>query len=189
MPWASLPFSLFHLTKMRCSFLPSGVCTSPPSHVNSCLRVRTKSTFPCGSVVQNPSAKAGYMDSIPALGRSPGGGNDNPLQCSCLGNPMDRGAWFAVSKESDTIEATYLHRVQDAFPTEINQQGAPSEFMLVSILSSAYPPSSMTMSHSVDCGNLTEIKLQLKWLFPVCYILSSELLTNFLWTGIMSYKL
>ena len=31
--------------------------------------------------------------SIPGLGRSPGEGNDNPLQCSCLENPMDRGAW------------------------------------------------------------------------------------------------
>ena len=32
---------------------------------------------------------------IPGLGRSPGGGNDNPLQYSCLENPMDRGAWLA----------------------------------------------------------------------------------------------
>ena len=34
--------------------------------------------------------------SIPGLGRSPGGGNGNPLQCSCLENPMDRGAWQAT---------------------------------------------------------------------------------------------
>ena len=33
---------------------------------------------------------------IPGLGRSPGGGNGNPLQCLCLGNPMDRGAWRAT---------------------------------------------------------------------------------------------
>ena len=33
---------------------------------------------------------------IPGLGRSPGGGHDNPLQCSCLENPMDRGAWQAL---------------------------------------------------------------------------------------------
>ena len=36
---------------------------------------------------------AGAMGLIPRSGRSPGGGNGNPLQCSCLGNPMDRGAW------------------------------------------------------------------------------------------------
>ena len=39
----------------------------------------------------------GDTDSILALGRSPGGGHGNPLQCSCLGNPMDRGAWWLQS--------------------------------------------------------------------------------------------
>ena len=50
-----------------------------------------------GSVVKNPSAKeAGDMGLIPGLGRSPGGGNGNPLQYSCLENPMGRGAWRAT---------------------------------------------------------------------------------------------
>ena len=49
--------------------------------------------FPGGSVVKNPSASAGDSDSIPVSGRSPGGGHGNPLQFSCLGNPMARGAW------------------------------------------------------------------------------------------------
>ena len=44
----------------------------------------------------NPPASAGDVGLIPALGRSPGGGNGNPLQHSCLENPMDRGAWRAV---------------------------------------------------------------------------------------------
>ena len=50
-------------------------------------------------VVRNPPTNAGYiidMGSVPALGRSPGGGNGNPLQYSCLENPMDRGAWWAT---------------------------------------------------------------------------------------------
>ena len=51
------------------------------------------------------------MGSIRGLGRSLGGGNGNPLQHACLGNPMDRGAWQAtvhgVAKESDII---YQHR-------------------------------------------------------------------------------
>ena len=46
--------------------------------------------FPDGSVVKNPLANAGDMGSIPGLGRSPGKGNGNPLQCSCLRNPIDR---------------------------------------------------------------------------------------------------
>ena len=47
--------------------------------------------FPGSSVVKNPPANAGDMGSIPGWGRSPGGGNGNPLQRSCLENPMDRG--------------------------------------------------------------------------------------------------
>ena len=46
---------------------------------------------------------------IPGLGRSPVGGNGNPLQYSCLGNPMDRGVWWATVhrvSESDMTEAT-----------------------------------------------------------------------------------
>ena len=52
--------------------------------------------FPGGSVVKNPPASSGELGSVPGSGRSPGGRNDNPLQCSCLGNPMDRGAWWAT---------------------------------------------------------------------------------------------
>ena len=48
--------------------------------------------FPGGSVVKNAPANAGDTGSIPGLGRSPGKGNGNSLQYSCLGNPMDRGA-------------------------------------------------------------------------------------------------
>ena len=53
--------------------------------------------FPGSSVVKNLPANAGDIDSVPGSGRSPGEGNDNPFQYSCLGNPMDRGAWQANS--------------------------------------------------------------------------------------------
>ena len=66
---------------------------------------------PCGLVVKNQPANAGDaedMGSIPGSGRSPGGVNGNPLQYSCLENPMDRGAWRAsvggVAKELDMPE-------------------------------------------------------------------------------------
>ena len=62
--------------------------------------------LPCGSVVKKPSASAGDAGLIPGSGRSPGEGNGNPLQCSCLENSMDRGAWQAtvqgLAKELDT---------------------------------------------------------------------------------------
>ena len=53
------------------------------------------------------ACKAGDPGSIPGLGRSPGEGNGNPLQYSCLKNPMDRGAWWAMvhrlTKELEVI--------------------------------------------------------------------------------------
>ena len=48
--------------------------------------------FPGGSVIKNLPTNAGDVGSIPGSGKSPRGGNDNPLQYSCLGNPMDREA-------------------------------------------------------------------------------------------------
>ena len=62
--------------------------------------------FPGGSVVKNLPVNVGDAGLIPGLGRSPGEGNGNPLQYSCLGNPMDRGTWqvtvHGVTKEVDT---------------------------------------------------------------------------------------
>ena len=62
--------------------------------------------FPGSSAVKNLPANAGDMALIPGSGRDPGEGNNNPLQYSRLGNPMDRGAWLVtihgVSKELDT---------------------------------------------------------------------------------------
>ena len=53
--------------------------------------------FPGGSVVKNLPANAGGVGSIPASGISPGKGNGNPVPC--LGNPMDRGAWWAMGTQ------------------------------------------------------------------------------------------
>ena len=52
--------------------------------------------FPVDSVVKNPPANARDSGSISGSGRAPGGGNSNPLQYSCLRNPMDRGAWWTT---------------------------------------------------------------------------------------------
>ena len=54
--------------------------------------------FPGGSdgKASASAGNAGNPGSIPGLGISPGEGNGNPLQYSCLENPMDRGAWYAI---------------------------------------------------------------------------------------------
>ena len=52
--------------------------------------------FPGGSEVKASASNVGDLGSIPGSGRSPGEGNGNPLQYSCLENPMDGGAWWAT---------------------------------------------------------------------------------------------
>ena len=72
--------------------------------------------FPGGARVKNPPANAGDirdMDSIPELGRFPGGGHGNSLQYYCLENLMDRGAWWAtvhrVSKSRTLLRRLSTH--------------------------------------------------------------------------------
>ena len=78
-------------------------------------------------VVKNRPADAGVVGSIPG---SPGEGNGNPLQYSCLENPMDRGAWQAtvhgVAKESDMTGHTYTHTHTLVRRKEINKLGSES---------------------------------------------------------------
>ena len=52
--------------------------------------------FPRKPVGKESACSAGDPGSIPGLGRSPGEGNDNPLQYSCLKNPMDKGTWWST---------------------------------------------------------------------------------------------
>ena len=66
--------------------------------------------FPGGSEIKASASSARDPGSIPGSGRSSGVGNGNPLQYSCLGNHMDRGAWWTtvhwVEKELDMTEGT-----------------------------------------------------------------------------------
>ena len=80
--------------------------------------------FPGGTVVKNLPANAGDTEEarlLPGMRRSPGVGNGHPLQYSCLGNPLARGAWWATVHgvaESDTTEAT-----QYAYLKELPEDG------------------------------------------------------------------
>ena len=72
-------------------------------------------SFPGGASGKEPPANAGDAKDvglIPGWGRSPGGGHGNPLYCSCLENPTDRGAWWATVHgvaKSNTAEQLHFH--------------------------------------------------------------------------------
>ena len=80
--------------------------------------------FPGGSVVKKLSASARDTGSIPGWERSPGDGNSNPLQYSCLGNPMDRGAWWVtVHGVSKGLDTTYqLNNNKELISTVLARQ-------------------------------------------------------------------
>ena len=77
-------------TLNQSAFTVSKVITPPPVWP---LPTSPSRDFPSGSDSKASAYNAGDPGSIPGLGRSPGEGNGNPLQYSCLENPMDGGAW------------------------------------------------------------------------------------------------
>ena len=88
-------------------------------------------------MVKNPPASAGDMGSIPGSGKFPGEGNGNPLQCSCLGNPTDRGAWRAVvhgvtkshSRAAERQQQQVLLHVVGSIGTKASGTNCPSAFI------------------------------------------------------------
>ena len=88
-------------SKLRNILFISKICCKHQSN----LPLNYLAQFPGGSVVKTAPANVGDVGLIPGWGRCPGEGNGNPLQYSCLENPMDRGVWWApvygVTKELD----------------------------------------------------------------------------------------
>ena len=64
-------------------------------------------------MVKNPPTNAGDPGSVPASGRSPGGRHGNSLQCSCLENASDRGAWWAIATRDWIAVSTCLRKTAD----------------------------------------------------------------------------
>ena len=108
-PFPPSSFWLFHLLSLHLSICVWAASLFIPLKIAYWGYPKIHIGFPHGEVVKNLSAHAGDSGdarSIPGLGRYPGGGNSNPLQCSCLGIPMDRGAWRAIAHGVAESEVT-----------------------------------------------------------------------------------
>ena len=79
--------------------------------INRSLVIQAKG-FPSDSVVKNPSANVEDTSFVPKSGRSTGKENDSPLQYSCMGNPMDRGAWQVQSMRSQRVRHDIVTKQQ-----------------------------------------------------------------------------
>ena len=143
-----------------------------------------------GLVAKNPLANARDIrvaSSIPALGRSPGEGTSNPLHCSCLGNPMDWGAWWATAQVVTGLDmAEPVHIVVSfSFPVTSNslwphglQQARPpraSPFLGVCLSSSSLclwccPAISSSDTHS----SFHSQSCPTSWTFPVNPLFTSN---------------
>ena len=106
-------------------------------------------------MVKNPLVHAGGPSLIPGLGRSPGEGHGNPLQYSCLGNPMHRGAWWATYSPwgPKRVRHNLATKKKQHLPTDLpcprqpghtlsHRLGSPSQSLTCSYLSPASPNTS-----------------------------------------------
>ena len=126
-----------HFLMLYTSLLFLGILLFRLQGVPSPLWILFGPNFPGGSAVRNLPTSAGDSGSVPGLARSLGGGNGNPLQYSCLGNPMERGVWqlqscepceHGFTKELDTVEqlnsnnnvwpSSFMYRPINYIPTE-----------------------------------------------------------------------
>ena len=94
-PWSQHGGWLHGLQGTRSVFLAC-VLILPPFGNNSCGSAAPALDLPCSSDGKESACSAGDLGLIPGSGRSSGEGNGNPLQYSCLENPMDGGAWRAT---------------------------------------------------------------------------------------------
>ena len=96
---------------------PSGLQSMRPQRVGR----KHSFCFPGGSISKESAGNAGALGLIPGSGRSPGGGQGNPLQYSCLENPMDRGAWWAtvrrVTKSQTRLKQFSTHTLACLYRT------------------------------------------------------------------------
>ena len=119
--------------------------------------------------MKNPSANAGDLGSIPGSGRSPGEGHGNPLQCSCLENLRDRGAWWAavygVAKSQTRLKRLSSSSNIDSYYFKLNMTFCIQNRMLILRPQLIKPVSQPFHFHAVEKEMATHSSV-LAWRIP-----------------------
>ena len=149
------------------------VPSNPPCSCYSLNVLSYRASLMAQSVKNLPACNAGDPGSIPGSGRSPGEENNNPLQYSCLENPMDRGAWQATYSPWVTKRMTqWLNEWNERTMPHLSSQSAASEYLscfhFLVITPSAYYESSSY--RSFDEHSYSYIPGWKYWF--ICYICS-----------------
>ena len=144
--------------------------------------------LPGGSDSKESTCNSGDLGSIPGLGRSPGGEHDNPLQYSCLENPMDRGAWLATVHESQRVGHGWVTEHKYTIILKTNKQAKmKSQESSIELPKICYLPSIVWATRNeknISCGwrinmnvlqclNNVQPVLSTNWLIN-CTIIKSE---------------
>ena len=133
------PFSLY----------PSQKAAGTLVHLSSALGRRG---FPGGSGSKESACNAGDLGSVPGLGRSPGEGNGNPPQYSCLKNSMDRGAWQATVQWGYTeLDMTKQHSLSLHFLFEQESTKGELNVVFLSLLYNSSPNPLLMIRVSWPC--------------------------------------
>ena len=98
-------------------------------------------SFPGGTDIKESVCNAGDLGSIPGSGRSPGEGNENPLQSSSLENPKDRGAWWATVREfaKESVVTEGLNNTFSLWASDKSLRPSCWSSSLADILASRFP--------------------------------------------------
>ena len=147
-----------------------------------------KVSFPGGSEVKAPACNAGDLGLIPGSGRSPGEGNGNPLQYSCLENPMDRGAWWAIvhrvtksrTRLSDFTFTLFRNYFGTSYYFASSNSSLTSYFSHSPCWLTSNPPNVLVCAKLLQCPTLCDPMLCKPPGSPICEIPQARILE---WVG------